>query len=110
MRRCHAARSVLETCANPTPGRSTTVDPPGWAKTLSSRVRPGLLETFASPVVPASALSSEDFPTLDRPMTATSVTVYGRSSSDGAEVTKRNDSGAATQAYRTWQNPWLQYP
>ena len=41
-------------------------------KKLINCVCPGVAETFASAFAPASMLSSDDFPTFDRPMNANS--------------------------------------
>src|SRR5512138_3973470 len=75
------SRSALETFAYPYPGRSQKRTVRGRAagvgrnatsKNWSARVRPGVLETRASPLRRVSAFSIEDFPTLERPTNAIS--------------------------------------
>src|SRR5574341_267954 len=74
----HWARTVFETLAYPSPGRSTI-----WqrgivrssvvtANRLSDRVFPGVRLTFASPFRCTRALSKDDLPTFERPTKAIS--------------------------------------
>jgi hypothetical protein len=64
------------------------------SKKLSSCVRPGVFEVRASALRFASALSSDDLPTFERPANATSGTTgFGRCSSLGADL--RNAIGPA---------------
>ncbi len=75
---CQAARVVFDTLAYPYPGQSTTVASVlSSPKQFNSCVRPGVLETSASFLRPARALSNEDLPTFDRPMNAISALESG---------------------------------
>ena len=92
------ACSALEALAYPYPGRSTSQRPDPSApssKALISRVAPGVLEVRANCLRWASAFSSDDLPTLDRPTSATSATVAGIWRAWGNDDTKRNASGPA---------------
>src|SRR5512138_2327195 len=75
------SRSALETFAYPYPGRSQKRTVRGRAagvgryatsKNCRARVRPGVLETRASPLRRVSAFSIEDLPTFERPTNAIS--------------------------------------
>src|SRR5882672_7131515 len=61
---------------------STSISLPPPEKKISSRVRPGVCETRASALRPASALIRLDLPTLERPANAISMPRIGGSDAD----------------------------
>ena len=83
----------------PAPSRSRSragrraVPPPSWANTLISWVRPGVFDTRASCFLFASALSSDDLPTFDRPTNATSAGESGSCCVRVADWRKRTARG-----------------